>query len=89
MIRNMDPRLHKLLLELDNNEFITDKYFEWDELQKKQLTSDIVRFFLPIMRTNRENVLFGMMRCIEEAERIEDYEQADILTRCIKSLEKM
>lgn len=85
----MNPKLHKLLLELDAQDFSTDNYFQWDELRKKQLTSDIVRYFMPMMRHHKENVLFGILRSIEQAEDIEDYEQADILTRCFKSLEKM
>lgn len=89
MNRRMNPKLHKLMLELDSMDFSTENYFQWEEIQKKQLTSDIVRFFMPMIRTHRDNVMFGIMRCIEEAEQIEDYEQADILTRCFKSLEKM
>lgn len=76
------------MLELDRYDFSTENYFEWDEIQKKQLTSDILRVFVPMLRTHKEGIMFGIMQCIEEAEIQEDYEQADILNRCYKILEK-
>jgi len=85
----MTPELHKLLLELDNEDFVTTNYFKWSEVEKKRLTSDIVRYFMPLIRTHKENVLFGLYRSIIESEEREDYEQADILNRCFRSLEKM
>ena len=85
----MTPELHRLLLQLDDEDFITTNYFKWSEVEKKQLTSDIVRYFMPLIRTHKENVLFGLYHSIIDAEEREDYEQADILNRCFRSLEKM
>lgn len=85
----MRPELHKLFLELDNNDFYTEDYFKWSETQKRNLTEDIMKFFLPLIEENDirlEHLLDGIFRGIKDAEYYEDYEQAEILTRCYKEI---
>jgi hypothetical protein len=85
----MRPELHKLFLELDNNDFYTENYFDWTEIQKGHLTKDIMRFFLPLIEENDirlEYLLDGILTGIKDAEYYEDYEQAEILNRCYKEI---
>jgi hypothetical protein len=85
----MNPQLYKLLLELDRREFVSDNYFAWPELEKRKLTEDLITFFTPIIEmggVHRESLVIGLIRCIEEGEELEDYEQADILHRCLRGL---
>ncbi len=85
----MKPELHKLFLELDNNDILTENYFEWSEDKKIQLTEDIMRYFSPLLQDNDiklEYLLDGILRSIYDAEYYEDYEQAEILNRCYKEI---
>ena len=87
----MNPQLYKLLLELDRREFVSDNYFSWTELEKRKLTEDLITFFTPIIEmggVHRESLIIGLMKSIDEGEDWEDYEQADILHRCLSSLVK-
>jgi hypothetical protein len=87
----MNPHLYKLLLELDRREFVSENYFAWSETEKRKLTEDLITFFTPIIEmggVHREGLIIGLMRCIEEGEEWEDYEQADILHRCLSRLVK-
>lgn len=89
--RRMNPKLHKMLLELDNRDWTTDEYFGWTEEQKEKLTTDIMRLFMPLMRAGgrqRDHLLLGLYSSMKDAEDIEDYEQAEILHRCLKAVEK-
>lgn len=85
----MNPKLHKLLIELDSQDFTATDYFNWSETEKKQLTSRIIHFFIPLIQNNRGEVMYSISRVLEEAIKNEDYEQADIFSRCLTSLEKM
>lgn len=89
----MNPELHKILLDLDRREFLTEDYFKWSEEEKNNLTEDIVSFFIPIINLQdirTEHLIFGLYTAVERAEQIEDYEQAEILNRCYRSvLEKL
>jgi hypothetical protein len=87
----MKPELHKLLLELDNKDFYTDNYFSWTEEQKQTLTEDVVNYFFPLVQSGvllDDYLLHGFFVSVEEAEEREDYEQAEILNRCLAELKK-
>ena len=71
---------------------MTDGYFSWNEDRKEKLTQDIMFLFFPLVRSSeihRQYLMTGLLRAIEDAERIEDYEQAEILSRCFKVVEKI
>ena len=85
----MNPKLYKLLIELDSQDFTATDYFNWSETEKKQLTSRRIHFFIPLIQNNRGEVMYSISRVLEEAIKNEDYEQADIFSRCLTSLEKM
>jgi hypothetical protein len=71
---------------------MTDNYFSWTEDRKERLTTDIMMIFYPLIRisdNHKQYVLDGLMRAIKDAEMIEDYEQAEILSRCSKTIEKI
>lgn len=88
----MNPKLHKLLLEIDNRDWTTDEYFGWSEEQKHQLTEDIMMMFSPLVKAGgrqRDHLLLGLYSSMKDAEDIEDYEQAEILHRCLKAVEKI
>ncbi len=90
--KRMNPKLHKLLLELDNRDWTSDDYFNWSEAQKQNLTEDILRMFYPLIRTGSiqsDYLKFGLYSSIRDAEDIEDYEQAEILNRCLQAVEKI
>lgn len=81
-----------MLLELDNRDWTTDEYFGWTEDEKQKLTQDILRIFIPLIRAGgrtKDNLLLGLYSSMKDAEDIEDYEQAEILHRCLKAVEKM
>lgn len=85
----MNPKLHSLLLEIDNRDWTSDKYFEWSEEQKNKLTEDITLFFIPLLKMGKHQayqVMYGLETCVENALIEEDYEQAEILTRCFRSI---
>ena len=89
--RKMKPQLHKLLLELDNKDFYTENYFSWTEEQKQNLTEDVVKYFFPLVQSGiilDDYLLYGFFVSVEEAEMREDYEQAEILNRCLEELKK-
>lgn len=80
----MNPQLHKMMLELDRREFVTENYFKWNEEEKQKLTNDLELFFDPVSRMtidHKSYLMFGIIRAIEEAEYYEEYENADILGR--------
>lgn len=90
--RRMNPKLHKLLLEIDNRDWETDEYFGWSEAQKQKLTEDIMIMFMPLVKSGtrqRDHLLLGLYSSMKDAEEIEDYEQAEILHRCLKAVEKI
>jgi hypothetical protein len=81
--------LHKLLLELDNRDIYTENYFNWNEEQKQTLTNDIIDFFFPLVEGGiilDDYLLYGFLLSVDEAEEREDYEQAEILNRCVNAL---
>lgn len=81
--------LNKLLLKLDNHDFITEDYFKWDEDMKRSLTEDIIEYFYPIVNMGQlqtEHLLLGLLNAIRFSEELEDYEQAEILHRCYRLL---
>lgn len=88
----MNPKLHKFLLEMENKDWDTNDYFSWSEQEKQQLTENIMLMFGPIAKTNgvqRNHILNGLYSSMKDAEDIEDYEQADILKRCLYAVEKI
>lgn len=89
----MNPELHTLLLELDNKfDIELDDYFNLTELQKQELTRAIVLFFIPYIQSHPQalsNVRRAIRIVIDESEYFEEYEKADIFTRCLKKYEGM
>jgi hypothetical protein len=87
----MKRELHKLLLELDNKDYYTENYFDWTEEQKQILTQDIVNYFFPLVEKGillDDYLIYGFLLSVEGAEEREDYEQAEILNRCVEELKK-
>jgi hypothetical protein len=88
----MDEELYNLLVRLDNIEISLEDYFEWDEESKEEMTKEMLKFFLPIFTrggAQREGLLFGIMKTIQECVEREDYEQAEVMNKCLVELEKM
>jgi hypothetical protein len=89
---DMNSRLRRILFDIEKRNWMTDEYFSWSEDRKEKLTHDIMFLFYPFVRasnTHRQYLMADLLRAIEDAEKIEDYEQAEILSRCRKVIEKI
>ena len=85
----MDPKIHKLLLELDNRED-AESYFSWSDIQKEQFIRRVCLYFWQHYKrggVHREAIMLGMWGAMKDAEEREDYEQAEIMNRCLAKLE--
>ena len=86
---DMNPVLHHVLSELDKQSLEIDDYFKWKEDEKEKLVQfigDCIKSVLPKDRSNKQFLIRSIWLVIEEAEEQEEYEQADILTRCLVNL---
>lgn len=86
----MHIELYNLMVHLDEDEGIK-QYFSWTEPQKKMLTKSIRNFLQPVISKgdNHKLALMGSIwKIIKEAEAAEEYEHADIFSRCLKLLEE-
>lgn len=85
----MHPELYNLLLDLDNSDDMLH-YFKWTENEKKELVNFIGKTFQPIIRRGGNNkiiLMSSIWRLIKEAEKQEEYEVADLFSRCLRLLE--
>lgn len=89
----MNPKVYKMLLELDNQlESSTESYFNWTREQKDALIGGIIDFFIPSIMTGKiplDNIIVGFILSREQAVEEENYEHADIMTKCIDILRNL
>lgn len=87
----MNPELYRLMMEIDKADQELDEYFTWSEEEKQNITNDIIKLLEPFINQDkflRESLAFSIMTCIQKAIETEEYEQADIMDRCLKELQK-
>lgn len=87
----MDPRLHRLMMEIDKGDEELADYFNWPEEEKQSITTNIITLLTPFIVTDkqmRESLAVALLSCIQNAIEIEEYEQADIMNRCLNELQK-
>jgi len=87
----MNPELYKRLLEVDKRlDYDTYDYFDWTEERKQSLIGDIVDFFIPDIIGGRVSIgrlIYGFQSTLDQALEMEDYENAEIMRRCIEVLD--
>ena len=85
------PQLHNILLELDSKVIEVDDYFKWSENEKEALVFYIGKCFHPIIQQSDKHKQFLMAsiwKVIKECEAHDEFEQADIMSRCLVHLEE-
>lgn len=91
MIVMVNPILHSILLELDTQSIDVNDYFKWSEEEKTMLVDFIGKCFKPILEqgdTHKHYLMSSIWKVIKECEMEDEYEQADIMRRCLTHLEK-
>ena len=86
----MYPLLHEILMKLDNEHLDTEGYFDWSEEDKQNLTQFICHLFRPILfqgEKHKQFLIASICKVIKECEMLDEYEQADIMVRCLNQLE--
>jgi len=86
----MHPALHNIVMGLDTRIIDITDYFNWTQDEKDGLFDYIHKCFIPVLRKGEKHKQFLMAsiwRIIIECEDNEEYEQADIMTRCLINLE--
>jgi hypothetical protein len=88
----MTKELYELLIKLDNMDFNTKDYFSWDEPTKNNLTENLLSILIPVTQLGlhqRWNLIYGLDQLIYDAECEEEYEQAEIWSRCLIRIEEI
>lgn len=81
--------LFNILIKLEDADELND-YFNWTEEEKQTLVNALGKGFVPVIRrgkTHKLALMSSIWRVIKDAESIEDYEVADLMTRCLRILE--
>jgi len=89
--KNMFPSLHKVLTELDERVIDVDDYFSWSEEEKEALIFYIGKCFHPVIQQgdkHKQFLMASIWKVIKEAEAHDEFEQADIMSRCLMHLEE-
>lgn len=69
-----------------------DEYFSLPEEAKSDLTNIIIQYYLPVLRNSEQalmNLMFAYQIKLEEAEKRDEYEEADICKRVLNVLEEI
>jgi hypothetical protein len=87
----MNPRLHKLLLELDFKYDITiGDYFSLSESEKNDMAQLFASYYSDIYKNDRQELIHLINFLIEKREemtREESYEMSDLYSRFINKLD--
>lgn len=87
----MYPALHNILIELDNRVIEVDDYFKWSEEEKEALIFYIGKCFYPVIKQGERHKQFligSIWKVIKECEAHDEFEQADIMNRCLHNLQQ-
>jgi hypothetical protein len=79
------------MLEIDKYDVELQDYFSWSEEEKQFITMSILNLLDPILVSDkfmRETLAMAFLSCIQSSIEMEEYEQADIMDRCLKELQK-
>lgn len=89
----MNKELHKLMLELEYKfDLELDEYWLLTNEQRDVLTNSLLKFFQGYMMSApwaQDNLRYVVRNMVNEAERQDDYEKADIYNRLLVKLNRL
>lgn len=89
----MNKHLHELMLKLEDRfDMESEEYFKLPEKTKVELTNLVIEYYLPVLRNSEQalvNLILAYGFKLEEAVQQEDFEQADMCKRILKTLEEI